>query len=124
MPSHLGINHNAMARRYLLRIATAYAKEYGAAIIAAALLYGGIHQVISASSQPIAIGIIQLISGIARKAFRDITLSEYVGIPWVFYARVFAIGVIVIVAGLFVGLWANLRSERQSSATTLEEIQN
>ncbi len=109
-----------MTRTSPSRVAMTYIKEYGPAIIAAALLYGGIHQVISVLTQPIAIGIMHLINAVSRRTFRDITLlPEYGGIPWLFFTRVVASGVIVIVVGILVGLWANARSQRQPTREPL-----
>jgi hypothetical protein len=113
-----------MTSQSSLHVAMDYVKEYAAAIIAAALMYAGIHQVISVFSQPLAMGIIGLINAISRRGFHGVTLlPEFSGIPWLFFTRVLAIGVIVIVVGILVGLWANSRSQRQLPGETLPEIQ-
>ena len=91
-----------------------YFKEYAPAAVAAALMYGGIQQIISVLKYLFTNGILQLINTVIRRGFRDrFPMPDYGRIPWLFHARVTGVGVIVIVLGIFVGLWANARSQDQ-----------
>jgi hypothetical protein len=101
-----------------LRLAWVYIKEYGAAVVAAALMYGGTHQVISALKYPFTSGLLQLVNVVIHRGFPDsLPLPDYSGtIPWISQARICAVGVIVIVVGIMVGLWANVRSERHATS--------
>ena len=87
-------------------------------VVAAFLLFVGIQQVLSAVRYPICGWIMSGINGLYVRAFRD-TLplpNEYQGgIPWLFHVRIAAAGVSVLVIGIFLGLWANSRAERQKS---------
>jgi hypothetical protein len=97
-----------MTRASRLRAGWIYVKQYGTAVVAAGLMYAGIYQIISALKYPIANGILKILNAILVRGFRDrMPLPEYGWIPWAFHARVVAMGVIVIVVGLFVGLWTN-----------------
>lgn len=106
-----------MTRSPLLNGAWTYVKEYAAAVIAAALMYAGIRQIISAVSFPVTDGVLQLVNAIIQRGFRDrMPLPDYYGeIPWLFPVRVAAVGVIAVVVGSFVGLWVNLRKQRRSN---------
>jgi hypothetical protein len=77
-------------------------------------MYGGIHQIISALKYLFTNGIVQLINVVIQRDFPDhFLLPDYSGIPWSFHARIIAEGVFVIVVGIFFGLWAKARSQRQ-----------
>jgi hypothetical protein len=81
--------------------------------MAAGLMYAGMHQIISVLKYPIAIGIMKILNAILVRGWRDRMplLPEYGWTPWAFHVRVAAMGVIVIVVGLFIGLWTNSRHQ-------------
>jgi hypothetical protein len=102
----------------LLGIMASHIKDYALTVISAALIYGGIHQVISALRVlifPIADMIPRLVGALADSEFNHLPslLSYYNDTSmWFFVTKIVAVAIIVIVAGLFVGLWANSRDQR------------
>jgi len=91
-----------------------HVKQFAGALIAAGLIYGGTHQIFAVLKEPIASGIIYVINSIIRKAFRNaMPLPEHGGIPWLFHVKVAAVGVIVVMVGLLVGLWVNAKGQRE-----------
>ena len=113
-----------MTRPPLLSATRIYVKEYGAGVLAAGLVYGGISQIIGVLTDTLAIGVTGLVNAIIRQGFHGRSeLGHFGEMPWVFYARVAAIGVIVVVMGFLVGLWGNSRSQRQLTRERLPEIQ-
>jgi hypothetical protein len=102
---------------YRLRIAWGSFKEYGAAVVAAGLLFAGIKQLLGALDYMLPDFVIEFINFIIRTGFRDrMLLGHYGGIPWQFHALIIAEGTISIVLGIFVGLWVNARAHRRVSA--------
>ena len=103
---------NTIPKASRMNAAVRYLKEYGGAAVAAALMYGGTYQIFSNLKDPIAIGIIRLINAIIRKAFRGVMpLPDYSGMPWLTFTGFAAVGVIVAVVGLLVGVWVNAKSQ-------------
>jgi hypothetical protein len=98
----------------LLRAGWTHLKEYAPPVMAAALMYGGIHQILSAFQYPLSNYAVKLINLILRQAFRDVMpLAGFGAIPWLFYAKVVAEGVIIAVVGMFIGLWVQARSQHR-----------
>ena len=89
-------------------------KEYAAEVMAGFLIYGGIYEVVSALKYRLADAILQLINAVIRRDFPDhFLLMGYGPLPWRFEAGYFAIAVMLIVAGILLGLWVNARSRSQ-----------
>jgi hypothetical protein len=103
-----------MTNTSLLRNGWIQMKEYAPAVMAAALMYGGIHQILSAFQYPLSNYAVKLINLILRQTFREpMPLAEFGAIPWLFHAKIIAEGVIIAVVGMFIGLWVNARSQHQ-----------
>jgi hypothetical protein len=100
----------------LLRAGWVQVKKQAPPAVAAGLMYGGIHQILSVLNFLLTDYVTQFINLIIEQGFRDRTpLARYGGIPWLFNVKIVAIGVIVTVVGTFVGLWVHARTQRQSS---------
>jgi hypothetical protein len=92
-----------------LRVAMIRARQHAAAVTAATLIYAGIYQIISTLKYPIGRVILRLVNAVIVTGFRDrLLLQQYDSIPWQFRARTVAAAVIVIVLGVFLGLWVNV----------------
>jgi len=102
-----------MTERNLIRKGWTRIKEFAPAVMAAALIYGGIHQTFSVLNQALGIGIMRLINAASEKVSSGHYLPRYGAIPWPFYAQVAAVGVIIAVVGMFIGLWVQARSQHQ-----------
>jgi hypothetical protein len=93
--------------------AWAYVKRRALATVSAVLIYGGIVQIVSAIQYSIGNAIMWVINLVIENAFRDRMLLaappySILGLrPSM--ARVIAIGVMVIVIGIFVSLLADLK---------------
>jgi hypothetical protein len=102
------------------RIAWAYVGEYGVAVISAALIYGGLHQIISAILvviYPIARAVPPFVGALINWEFHylpPLTSSYSDKWMWFLLSKMIAIAVIVIVVGVFLGLWANSRDRRSA----------
>jgi len=108
-----GWKRNAMTQRNLIRKGWTRVKQFAPAVTAAALMYGGIHQIFSVLKEALGIGIMRLINTAIEKVSPGYYLPRYGALPWPFYARVAAIGVIIAVVGMFIGLWVQARNRRQ-----------
>ncbi len=103
-----------MTNASLLRNGWIRVKEYAPPVVAAALMYGGIHQILSALQYPLSNYAVKLINLILRQAFRDVMpLAAFGDIPWLYLAKTVAVGVIIAVVGMLIGLWVQSRSQRQ-----------
>jgi hypothetical protein len=103
-----------MTNANLLRNGWIQVKDYAPPVMAAAMMYGGIHQILSALQYPLSNYAVKLINLILRHTFRGpMPLAEFGAIPWLFHAKIVAEGVIIAVVGMFIGLWVQARSERQ-----------
>lgn len=98
-----------------LGIATIQVRRHAAPVIAAALIYSGIHQVVSTLKYRIGSLILRLVNQVIERGFRDrMLLPESWGAPWQFTAQSLAESVIAIVLGIFLGLWVHSRSQPQA----------
>lgn len=101
-----------------LKVAWAHVGEYGIAVISAALIYGGLHQIISAILvviYPITRGVPPFVDALVHWEFHylpSLTNSYNNAWMWFLLAKMIAIAVIVIVVGVFFGLWAKSRDRR------------
>jgi hypothetical protein len=97
-----------------LNTAMNHVRQRAAPVMAAALMFAGIYELIATLKFPIGGMILRLINAIIIRGFRDrLLLPDYAPMPWWFSARSIATAVIVIVLGIFLGLWVNVRSQRQ-----------
>jgi hypothetical protein len=109
-----------MTRLPLLRIVPIYIKEYALAVISAALIYGGIYQVISALRVlifPLAHTVPLFVDAIVHMDFHYIpSLLIYYSEArmWVFLTRTVGIAIIVIAVGILFGVGAESRGRRVS----------
>jgi hypothetical protein len=93
------------------------AKEYFVAVIAAAVMYGGTHQIVEVLKY-VATGMtIEGINAVIHQGFRNrLPLPNgYVGIPWQYHVKVAATGVIVAAVGVLFGVWADARHHRRAA---------
>ena len=102
-----------MTKPNLLRAGWMLGKEHALAVMAAALMYGGIHQIISALKYPLTDLMLKVVNAILRRGLRDVLPNYYGGIPWQYHAKVVAVGVIVLIVGIFIGLWVHAKNHRQ-----------
>lgn len=101
----------------LFRRGRTQVSERGPAVLAAALIYGGIHQIISTAQYPFTNLVVLLINPIVERQFHyHLTPYGWVGLPPAFLVEGLALAIIVIVAGILVGLWADVRCARQSAS--------
>ena len=97
----------------LMRTVRMYIKRHGIAITSAVLIYEGIVQIVSNVKYPIGFAFMHLVNALIEKGFRDhMTLITPPILMHLSRVRTIAIGVIVIVAGLFISLLADLKSRR------------
>jgi len=101
-----------MSKANLVRVGWARIKHQIPAVIAAALMYGGLNQMISTLRYPLTGAVLGLINFIIRTGFRNVFLLQnpYSGVPWTFHVRVAAVGVMVMTVGLLVGVWVNAKA--------------
>jgi len=98
----------------LLPIGWIQLKKQALATVAAALMFGGMRQILTVLDYRLSDYVTQFINLIIRQGFRDrMPLAQYGKISWQFDAGNFAVGVIMAVVGTFVGLWVHARSQRQ-----------
>jgi hypothetical protein len=103
-----------MTNASLFRRGWIHAKDYGPGVLAAALIFAGISQILGALQYPLNNYAVQFVNLMLRQAFRDVMpLAERGAIPWIFHAKIVAEGVIIAVVGMFIGLWVHARSRRQ-----------
>jgi hypothetical protein len=96
-----------------LRAGWAHVKRYAAAVTAAALMFGGATQLLSALNYTISSGVLRLTNAVIRRGFPDhFPLTDYGPIPWLFHLRGAAIGVMLITVGVLVGVLVNIRNGR------------
>lgn len=99
-----------------LRIAMKRVKQHAAAVVTAALIFGGIYQIVSTLKYPIGAVILRLANAILEREFRDQSLlPQYGPMPWQVIAKAVAVAVILIVLGGFLGLWVTARSKIRHS---------
>jgi hypothetical protein len=106
-----------MSKPSLLRAGWTRIKEYLPPVIAAALMYEGIRQIIGVLRYVVTGLVLRGINAVISSGFRDrMPLQNYYdGAPWQFHVRVAAESVIVTVIGMFIGLWVNARTQPKSA---------
>jgi len=91
-------------------------KRYGPSALAALVMYVGIDQVLDVLQSALRSWIVVLVNLVIRQGFpARMPLVERGTMPWTFSAKTVAAGVIVVVVGMFIGLWVQARSQRQSA---------
>lgn len=107
-----------MTEPSLLRVVRIYVREYALAVIAVGLIYGGIHEIVSAiliPIYPITEVFPRFVDAILKSEFRYLpSLSSNFYEPWMWtvVSKMVVVGVIAIVVGILVGLWAHYREQR------------
>jgi len=94
------------------------ARKYLLAALTIVAMWVGLQRVLSVATYSLAELGLKFINFIIRRGFPDhLLLNEQIfGAPWQYHLRNAALGVFVIVIGMFLGLWANLRAERQKTS--------
>jgi hypothetical protein len=112
-----------MTNPSLLHVGWTRTKKYLPAVITASVMYGGIDQILGVLKYLIAGVVLEGINAVIRQGFRDrIPLPDYfIEVPWQYHTKVAAEGVIVLVIGMFVGLWANARKSPRGCIVTKEK---
>lgn len=89
------------------------AKKYLLAAFTVLLMRNGLVRVLSAGAYPLTGLALKAINFIIRRGFPDhLLLNETYGPPWQYQVKTVAEGLVVIVVGMFLGLWANFRAAR------------
>jgi hypothetical protein len=78
-------------------------------------MYGGIYQIFEELRYPLGNCIVKLVNMVIRQSFPDRMLLPEFSLPWPYEVKVAGVGVIVVVLGIFIGLWAQARSPRQTA---------
>ena len=98
-----------------LRGARGYVKEYAVAVIAAAVTFGGINQLLLTMKYPISLGVLRFLKAIIRRAFPGhFLLPDYDDtsvIPWLYHLRGAAVGIMLITIGILIAVLANVRAQ-------------
>jgi hypothetical protein len=98
------------------QLAGSSAKKYLLAALTVTAMGAGLKQLISELAYPLTGLVIKAINFIIRTGFRDhLLLRETYGGRWSYQISAIAEGLIILVIGMFLGLWANLRAQRQKS---------
>ncbi len=98
----------------LLRSGWTQIKRYGPSALAALLIYVGTDQILYELHRDLSRWIVTLVNIIIRQNFpAQMPLVEVGAIPWALQAKLVASEVITAVVGIFVGLWVQVRSQRQ-----------
>lgn len=95
-------------------IAVMYARQYLLAFIATSLIYAGLGWFLTMANYPLAGGLLRLVNFVIQTAFRDVSSVTYgySAPPWQYQTLNAALGTILIVSGILVGLWGNHRENR------------
>ena len=106
-----------MTETGLVRAGWVRVKEYLPAVMAAGLMYGGINQILSVLKYLLSGVALTGINEVIRLGFRDrVPLeNDYWAVPWTYHVRPIAGAIIVLVVGMFLGLWANARNQQHPS---------
>ena len=98
-------------------LACSNAKKYLLAVLTVAAMGAGLQQLISELAYPLTGLVVKAINFIIRTGFRDhLLLRETYGPRWSYLIIEIAEGLIILVIGMFLGLCANLRAQRQKSS--------
>ena len=104
-----------MTNPYHLHMAWVRVKQYGAAVIAAGLLFSGIAVFAGIAEFTGTSGLVWIINAIIRTGFRDrMLLGSYGFPPWQWQLTIAAKGIILIVVGFLIGLWVNSKKNRET----------
>lgn len=97
------------------KLAWLNAKKYLLAVLTAAAMAAGLQRLISELAFPLTGLVIRAINFVIRTGFRDHLLLRETYPRWRYLTTEIAEDLIILVIGMFLGLWANLRAQRQKS---------
>ena len=101
----------------LLRSGLIQVRRYGPSALAALLMYAGIDQILELLQRDLCRWIVALINITIRQYFpAQMSLIEVGTIPWILQAKIAAAEVILVVVGMFFGLWVQARWRRQPAS--------
>ncbi len=104
----------SMPRVPRLQIAWLYFKPYWVAAVSVGLIYEGTHDIIWPLKYHFINAIARLANPVIEKYLPGhLILAQYGQMPWRFESSYYVVGVIFIVVGVFFGLWAKVRIDRQ-----------
>lgn len=90
-------------------------KKYLLAACAILAMRAGLFLILSSAAYALAPLVVKFINFMIRRGFPDhLLLNEYLGAPWRYHVTIVCEGVFVLVVGMFLGLWANVRVQRQA----------
>jgi len=93
------------------------AKKYLLVGLTVAVMRAGIVRVLSDAAYPLTGLVFKVINFIMRRGFPDhLLLNENYGPPWKYHAMTIAQGLVIFAVGMFLGLWANVRAEREKTS--------
>jgi len=101
-----------------LRTCWIAAQRYALAAVTAVVLYEGLSEILDAIDYPLAGVAVWAVNTILSRNVRDYMprANDYIEIPWQYHLKIAVGGIVLLVIGMFLGLRANLRAERQKSA--------
>jgi len=108
-----------MRQPSLLRTGWITAKRYALAAITAVVFYEGLSKILDAINYPLAGVAVWAVNTVLSRNVRDYMprANDYIDIPWQYHLKIAVGGIVLLVIGMFLGLWANLRAERQKSSS-------
>jgi hypothetical protein len=90
------------------------AKKYSLAVLTVLAMHAGLVRILSDLAYPLNGFAFRTINFIIRRGFPDhLLLNESYGPPWQYHVKTIAQGLALFAVGMFLGLWAKLRAERQ-----------
>lgn len=93
------------------------AKKYSLAVVTIVAMHAGLVRILSDLAYPLTAFAFRIINFILRRGFPDhLLLNESYGPPWQYHVKTMAQGLALFGVGMFLGLWAKLRAERQKSS--------
>lgn len=106
-----------MTSHNLMQSGWSHVKQYWLAVLAAGLMFGGVDQIILVAKYRVTGVILLGVNLLIKSGFRDrMPLpNSFLEMPWHFHILLAATGLIGMVLGVFVGLWANTRVQRAAS---------
>jgi len=97
-----------------LSAAWGYVKEHAVGVMAAAVTFAGINQLLLIMKYPISSGMLRFLNAMIRRGFPGhFLLPDYGGtsaIPWLYHLRSAAVGIMLITIGILIAVLANARA--------------
>ena len=90
-------------------------RNHALPVLASLVMFAGIQQTVTAIQYPLTGIILSGTNALILKGFRNTlpVANFYMGFPWSHHVKVALEGVIVLILGSFLGLWAHARSQRR-----------